>query len=67
MNSSVRRVMLSYLVSLDGGLLLLLLLPQGVILLLKLLQLLLADLVGNTRVKGRVETLSTGVNLIVTE
>lgn len=36
-----------YLISFDGGLLLLLLLPYGVVLLLKLLQLFLADLLGS--------------------
>lgn len=38
-----------YLISLDGGLLLLLLLPYGVVLLLKFLQLFLADLLGENR------------------
>lgn len=41
-----------YLVALDGGLLLLLLLPYGVVLLLKLLQLFLADLLDKQRTCG---------------
>lgn len=62
---------MSYLVSLDGGLLLLLLLPQGVILFLKLLQLLLADLLGKQgsnailSCSGPVETVSIGVQVCV--